>query len=49
MWRNYAEYLKKQYWNKRVLWTGIYFVVSCGRVTIEQLPKYVENQASECP
>lgn len=44
LWRSHPEYLKKQYWNKRVLWTGSYFVASCGGVTIEQLRKYVENQ-----
>ena len=25
IWRNHPEYLKKQYWNKRVLWSGSYF------------------------
>lgn len=49
MWRNYPEYLKKQYWKKRVLWTGSYFVASCGGVTIDQLRKYVENQDRPCP
>ena len=44
MWRNHADYLKQFYWNKRVLWTGSYFVASCGGVTIEQLRKYVEQQ-----
>ncbi|CCI19686.1 hypothetical protein MICAF_5350003 [Microcystis aeruginosa PCC 9807] len=32
--------------DKRVLWTGAYFVASCGGVTIDQLKKYVENQDS---
>jgi putative transposase len=49
MWRNHAEYLKTQYWNKRVLWTGSYFVASCGGVTIEQLRKYVEQQDRPLP
>ncbi|MDJ0591843.1 MAG: IS200/IS605 family transposase [Pleurocapsa sp. MO_226.B13] len=44
MWRNHADYLKTKYWNKRVLWTGSYFIASCGGVTIEQLRKYVEQQ-----
>ncbi|TRV03940.1 MAG: hypothetical protein EWV41_18125 [Microcystis wesenbergii Mw_MB_S_20031200_S109] len=36
------------YWqDKRVLWTGTYFVASCGGVTIDQrIKKYVENQDS---
>ncbi|MDJ0533423.1 MAG: transposase, partial [Xenococcaceae cyanobacterium MO_207.B15] len=40
----HPEYLKKQYWGKRVLWSGSYFVSSCGGVTIEQLRKYLEQQ-----
>ena len=49
MWRNYEEYLKKQYWKKRVLWSGSYFIASCGGVTIEQLRKYVEQQSRPSP
>ena len=49
MWRNHPEYLKQFYWNKRVLWTGSYFVASCGGVTIEQLRKYVEQQDRPLP
>ncbi|MEQ9551967.1 MAG: IS200/IS605 family transposase, partial [Coleofasciculus sp. G2-EDA-02] len=30
-----------------VLWTGAYFVASCGGVTIEQLKVYVQSQ--DCP
>ncbi len=44
MWRNHPEYLEKQYGQKRVLWSGSYFISSCGGVTIEQLRKYVEQQ-----
>jgi len=41
MWDNYPNHLKKIYWkHKRVLWTGAYFFVSCGGVTIDQLKKY---------
>jgi putative transposase len=47
MWDNYPDHLKKIYGqDKRVLWTGAYFVASCGGVTIDQLKKYVENQDS---
>ena len=49
MWRNHADYLKTKYWNKRVLWTGSYFIASCGGVTIEQLRKYVEQQNRPSP
>jgi putative transposase len=44
LWDNHGDLLKKTYWGKRVLWTGSYFVASCGGVTIEQLKKYVEQQ-----
>ncbi|EDX75712.1 hypothetical protein MC7420_6367 [Coleofasciculus chthonoplastes PCC 7420] len=35
-----------QVYRKPVLWTGSYFVASCGGVTIEQIKKYVEQQAT---
>ena len=43
MWRNHTNYLNQKY-HKRVLWTGSYFVASCGGVTIEKLRQYVEGQ-----
>ncbi len=46
MWREFEIDVSKFY-NKRVFWTGSYFVASCGGVTIEQLKQYVENQ--DCP
>ena len=49
MWRNHPQYLKSQYWGQRVLWSGSYFVSSCGGVTIEQLRKYVEQQNRPLP
>lgn len=49
MWRNHSEYLKTQYWGKRVLWSGSYFIASCGGLTIEQLRKYVEQQDRPLP
>lgn len=44
LWQTFPEILSKTYSGKRVLWTGSYFVSSCGGATIEQLRKYVENQ-----
>lgn len=35
-----------KFYNKPVFWAGAYFVASCGGVTVEQLRKYVEQQAS---
>jgi putative transposase len=43
LWRNHANYLNQKY-HTRVLWTGSYFVASCGGVTIEKLRQYVEQQ-----
>lgn len=48
MWRNHADYLKQKY-HKRMLWTGSYFVASCGGVTIEKLRQYVEQQDRPSP
>ena len=44
MWQNYADDLVKPYWGKRVLWTGSYFVASCGGVTVDILKKYIQDQ-----
>lgn len=46
MWLKYEDLLSEIYWGKRVLWTGSYFVASCGGVTIEHLKKYVQSQGS---
>ncbi|MEW6494417.1 MAG: IS200/IS605 family transposase [Cyanobacteriota bacterium] len=46
LWREFERELTQIY-RKRVLWTGSYFVASCGGVTIEQLTVYVQNQ--DCP
>ncbi|NET69286.1 MAG: IS200/IS605 family transposase [Moorea sp. SIO1G6] len=40
----FPEYLRQFYGDKRVFWTGYYFVASCGGVTIDQLKSYVQNQ-----
>ncbi|WP_293145944.1 IS200/IS605 family transposase, partial [Okeania sp. SIO3I5] len=42
--RDFADYLGRFY-RKSVLWTGSYFVASCGGVTIEQLKQYVQHQS----
>jgi len=41
--QEFAEHLDKIYW-KDVLWSGSYFVASCGGVTVSTLRKYIENQ-----
>lgn len=49
MWRNHDDYIKTTYCNKKVLWTGSYFIASCGGVTIEKLRQYVEQQDRPSP
>ena len=44
LWANHQKYLSRTYFGKKVLWTGSYFVSSCGGVTIETLKKYIEAQ-----
>jgi len=44
MWQTYPDELFQTYWGKKVLWTGSYFVASCGGVTIEALKHYVQQQ-----
>ena len=44
MWSKHREYLSRFYFGKKVLWTGSYFVSSCGGVTIETLKRYIEAQ-----
>ncbi len=36
----------QRFHKKPVLWTGSYFVASCGGVTVEQLKRYVQNQST---
>jgi putative transposase len=43
--KDFASELSQVYF-KPVFWTGSYFVVSSGGVTLEQLKNYVENQHS---
>jgi putative transposase len=43
--KEFSEHLNRFYY-KPVFWTGSYFVASCGGVTLEQLKKYVEQQAA---
>src|SRR5919202_3230823 len=43
--KEFGDYLNQIY-QKPVFWTGSYFVASCGGVTVEQLKKYVEQQAT---
>lgn len=42
--RKEFESILSQVYTKPVLWTGSYFVASCGGVTVEQLKQYVQQQ-----
>ncbi len=44
--KEYPWLASKYFYNKPYFWTGSYFVASCGGATIEQLKKYVEQQAT---
>ena len=44
--KEYPWLASKYFYNKPYFWTGSYFVASCGGATVEQLKKYVEQQAT---
>ena len=44
MWKYYGEYLSKQYWKHRMLWSDGYFVCSIGQVSQKIIEKHVQNQ-----
>ena len=44
--KEFPELGSKYFYNKPYFWTGSYFVASCGGITVEQLKKYIEQQAT---
>ena len=44
MWNYHEEYLSKQYWKHKILWSDGYFACSVGNVSEEMLKRYIENQ-----
>jgi putative transposase len=42
--KEYAEHLKKYYWDKPVLWTRAYCLITVGGAPLEVLKKYIVNQ-----
>lgn len=44
MWNYHEEYLSKQYWKHRILWSDGYFACSIGQVSQEIIEKYIQNQ-----
>lgn len=41
--KEFQDRFEKYYW-KDALWSGSYYISSCGGVTVEVLKKYVQNQ-----
>ena len=44
MWHYHEEYLSKQYWRNKILWSDGYFACSIGQVSQETIAKYIQNQ-----
>lgn len=44
MWEHHEEYLSKQYWKHRILWSDGYFACSIGQVSQDIIEKYIQNQ-----
>ena len=44
LWQKYGSFLSKQYWKKRILWSGGYFACSIGEVSSATIQKYIESQ-----
>ena len=44
MWNYHIEYLFKQYWKHKILWSDGYFSCSIGQVSQEIIEKYIQNQ-----
>ena len=44
MWSFHKEFLSKQYWQRRILWSDGYFACSIGQVSQKIIEKYIQNQ-----
>lgn len=44
MWNYHKEFLSKQYWKQKILWSDGYFACSIGQVSQEIIEKYIQNQ-----
>lgn len=44
MWNYHEEYLSKQYWKHKILWSDGYFACSIGQVSQEIIEKYIQKQ-----
>ena len=44
LWQKYPDFLSKQYWKKKILWSDGYFACSIGEVSSATIQMYIENQ-----
>lgn len=44
MWNYHEEYLSKQYWHHKLLWSNGYFACSIGQVSQKVIENYIQNQ-----
>lgn len=42
--QEFAEHLEQHYWSKPVLWSGAYYIASCGGAPIEKIKEYIQSQ-----
>ena len=44
LWQKYSDFLSRQHWKKKILWSDGYFACSIGEVSSVTIQKYIENQ-----
>ena len=44
LWQKYSDFLSRQHWKKKILWSDGYFACSIGEVSSATIQKYIENQ-----
>lgn len=44
MWKYHEDFLSKQYWKHRKLWSNGYFACSIGQASQNVIEKYIQNQ-----
>ena len=44
MWMHHGNYLSRQYWKHRILWSDGYFACSIGQVSQKTIEQYIQNQ-----
>jgi putative transposase len=42
--KEFAEELKRNYWNKPVFWSRSYCIISCGGAPLSVIKQYIEQQ-----